>query len=133
MSQPQKKRRGDDKSRHHIDRLEERLPESCKKTVNTHINTIYVGSVIRIYDPSGKSQGQLATAHWITTNGLFVTLHDEGTSNFVNLKYKSWVVDHGFVKPGAFKLFSRHGTNDIEEKQRSHTINEKKKRVAKSL
>ena len=133
MSQPQKKRRGDHISKLGVDILNERLPESCKQTVHTHINTIYVGSVIRIYDPAGESQGQLATAHWFTTNGLFVTLHGEGICNFVNLKYKSWVVDHGFVKPGAFKLFSRHGTNDIEEEQRSHTINEKKMKNSKIL
>ena len=47
------------------------------------------------------------TVHWITNEGLFVTLHNEGICNFVDLKFKSWVVDHGFVKPGAFKLFAR--------------------------
>ena len=66
------------------------------------------------------------TVHWITNEGLFVTLHNEGICNFVDLKFKSWVVDHGFVKPGAFKLFVRYGTNYIQEEKRRLTINEKK-------
>ena len=132
MSQ-RKKRRNNDKTQLPIDVLNERLPESCQKTVNMHINTVYVGSVIRIYDQTYKPEGKVATVHWITNNGLFVTLHDDGICNFIDLKYKSWVVDQGFVKPGAFKLFWRHGTNDIEEEKRSHTINEIKQKNSKIL
>ena len=135
MSQPpvKKKRQNNEATYISMQLSNERLPESCKMTVRTHINTIYVGSIIRIYDPVYSPGGQLATVHWVTNDGLFVTLHEEGICNFVDLKYKSWVVDHGFVKPGAFKLFSRYGTNDIEEQRRSHTINEKKKKTVKFL
>ena len=133
MSQHQKKRRQSDKSPTSREVLTERLPESCKKSVKRHINTIYVGTVIRIYDPVYKPEGQLATVHWVTNHGLFVTLYEEGICDFVELKYKSWVVDHGFVKPGAFKLFSRYGSNDIEDDGRCHTVNEKKKRNSKIL
>ena len=133
MSQHMKKRRHNGESQPPTDLVRDRLPESCQMTVKTHINTIYVGTVIRIYDPVNKPEGQLATVHWVTNHGLFVTLHEEGKCDFVQLKYKSWVVDHGFVKPGAFKLFSRYGTNDIEEETRCHTVNEKKKRNSKIL
>ena len=129
----QKKRRKDEEIYIYTQALNERLPANCKISVKKHINTIYVGSIIRIYDPSYPPGGQLATVHWVTNEGLFVTLHEEGICNFVDLKYKSWVVDHGFVKPGAFKLFSRYGSNDIEEERRSHTINEKKKKNSKIL
>ena len=119
MSRQQKKRRNEDRVPPTIEFLNERLPESCKTTVKTHINTIYVGTIIRIYDPSYKPEGQLATVHWYTNDGLFVTLHNEGICKFVDLKYKSWVVDHGFVKPGAYKHFPRYGTNDIDEEKKN--------------
>ena len=128
-----KKRRNNEPTYISTELLNERLPSSSKFTVKKHINTIYVGSIIRIYDPSYMPGGQLATAHWVANDGLFVTLHDEGICTFIDLKYKSWVVDHGFVKPGAIKLFSRYGTNDIEEEGRNHTINEKKKKNSKIL
>ena len=56
----------------------------------------------RIYDPAYSNDGQLATAHWVTEQGLFVTLHDEQRSDFVSLKYKIFVVDHKLVKPSIF-------------------------------
>ena len=131
MSQLQKKRKKNEGSNLSMLLLNERLPDDCKKTVQTHINTIYVESIIRICDSGYKPEGQLATVHWNTNEGLFVTLHNEGICNFVDLKFKSWVVYHGFVKPGAFKLFARYGTNDIQEEQRRLTINDKKKKITK--
>ena len=133
MSQQRKKRRNDDGMLLSQYSLNVRLPQKCRKSVKTHINTIYVGSVIRIYDPSSKPEGHVATVHWVTESGLFVSLHDEGICKFVDLKYKSWVVDHGFVKPGAFKLFARYGTDDMAYDKRSHTINEKKMQNSKIL
>ena len=96
MSQLKKKRKKNEGTNLPMLLLNERLPDGCKKTVQTHINTIYVGSIIRIYDAGYKPEGQLATVHWITNEGLFVTLHNEGICTFVDLKFKSWVVDHGF-------------------------------------
>ena len=113
--------------------LQDRLPETCRRTVKDHINTIYVGSIIRILDVGYSPEGQLATVHWVTNEGLFVTLHMEEKSAFVDLRYKSWVVDHRSVKPGSFKLFSRYGTNDIADDRRSHTINEIKQRNSRIL
>ena len=109
------------------------LPVKYKDTVRNHINSVYVGTVVRIYDPAYSDEGQLATAHWVTTEGLFVTLHDEQRSEFVTLKYKTFVVDHRLVKPGAFRLFSRTGTDDIRDEERSKTINEVKQKNSRIL
>ena len=57
----------------------------------------------------------------------------EENSKFVDLRYKSWVVDHRCVKPGALKLFARHGTNDIADDRRSHTINEINRKFSRIL
>ena len=108
--------------------LMERLPQSCQKSVRTHINSVYVGTLIRIYDPRYGMEGQLATAHWYTEDGVFVTLHNDQRCDFINLKYKKWVVDQRCVKVGAFKLFSKASFNDIEDDLRNKTINEIKQR-----
>ena len=113
--------------------VHEQLPETCRQTFKNHINSIYVGSIVRIYDPSYKPEGMLVTVHWATDQGLFGTVHDRETCEFIDLKYKSWVVDHRCVRPGAFKLFARYGTNDIEDDTRNHTINEKRQKNSKIL
>ena len=133
MSQQRSKRQKTEKSINNSLILTVRLPEKCKDTVTSHINTIYVGTVIRIYDPSYGPSGQVATVHWATDDGLFVTSHTEKKCIFVDLKYKSWVVDHTGVRPGALKLFARYATNDIEDENRNHTINEKRQRNSKIL
>ena len=53
------------------------LPESCQKTVCRHVNTIHVGTILRIYNQSYGPEGQLATAHWSSNNEIYVTLHDD--------------------------------------------------------
>ena len=109
------------------------LPVKYKDTVRSHINSVYVGTILRIYDPAYSEEGQLATAHWITNDGLFVTLHEEQRSDFVTLKYKTFVVDHRLVKPGAFRLFFRTGTDDIKDEEKSKTINEVKQKNSRIL
>ena len=101
-----------------------RLPPHCKESVGNHINSVYVGSIIRIYDPVYVAEGHLVTAHWITENGIFATLLDDSKMEFVSLKYKTWVVDQRKVRPGSFRLFTRYGTDDIEEENKTNTINE---------
>ena len=71
----------------------EQLPETCRKSVRTHINNIYVGTVIRLYDQNYGRGGQLNIVHWSTNGGLFVTLHQEQRCTFIDLKYTTWVVD----------------------------------------
>lgn len=109
------------------------LPTKCRDTVKTHINSVYVGTIIRMYDRTYPEEGQLATAHWVTDQGLFVTLHSEQRSDFITLKYKTWVVDHRHVKPGAFLLFSRTGADDIQDEMKKKTINEIKQRNSRIL
>ena len=109
------------------------LPSKYKDTVRSHVNSVYVGTIIRIYDPSYSEEGQLATAHWVTDQGIFVTLHEEQRSDFVTLKYKTFVVDHRLVKPGAFRLYCRTGTDDIRSEERSKTINEVKQQNSRVL
>ena len=54
-------------------------------------------------------------ANWMTENGVFAALHDDSKMEFVCLMYKTWVVDQRRVRPGSFRLFTRCGTDDIEE------------------
>ena len=111
----------------------EQLPQACQKSVKRHINSIYVGTIIRIYDPSYEPFSQLATAHWNTEEGLFITLHTEQRYGLINLKYEFWLVDHRCIEPGAFKLHSRSGTNDVEDDFRDKTISEIQQRNSRIL
>ena len=63
-------------------------------------NNIYVGSSLRIFDPLYGEAGYLAKAHWLTREGLFVTLIEK-KCQYVDLRYKQWVVDNDRVFPGA--------------------------------
>lgn len=92
-----------------------------------------MGSIVRIYDPTYKPKGKLVTVHWVTAERIFGTLHDEETCDFVDLKYKSWVVDHRCVKLGDFKLFARYDTNNNEDDGRNHIINEETQKNGKIL
>ena len=102
------------------------LPLECKKTVRKHVNSVYVASILRVYDQKDNPEGRLVTVHWGTDDGLFVTCHEKQVAEFIQLKYKQWVVDHRMVKPGSYLLFKRYGTDDINNDQRSKTINELK-------
>ena len=73
--------------------LTDHLPNSCKDTVRNHINSVYVGSIVRIYDAAYGPEGHLVTTHWITEDSIFATLHEDSKMGFVSLKYKTWVVD----------------------------------------
>ena len=114
-------------------RLPTVVPDNYKEKVKDHINSVYVGTILRIYDPGYSADGQLATAHWATDQGVYVTLHDEQRSDFISLKYKTWVVDHRPVKPGSFRLFTRTGTDDMKDDTRKLTINEIKKKNSRIL
>ena len=92
-----------------------RLSDVDHMTIERHINTVYVGTTIRLLDSYNNGQGKLATAHWIDNRGVFVTYHSEEISTFVDLRDKTFVVDHGSVKPGSFLLFSKLGTDDMED------------------
>ncbi len=87
-----------------------------------------MGTIVRIYDRAYSAEGQLATAHWATKNGLFFTLHDESKSDFVNLTHQTWVVDHRCVKSGSMLLHYQQGSNDIKDDLRNKTISEVKLR-----
>ena len=43
-------------------------------------------TIFRIYAPEYGNEGQLATTHWATDEGLFCTLHDEQKSSFMQLQ-----------------------------------------------
>ena len=62
------------------------LPELSQKIKKEHINSIYVRTILRIYAPEYGNEGQLATTHWATDEGLFCTLHDEQKSSFMQLQ-----------------------------------------------
>ena len=73
------------------------MPFTCKETFTNHINSVYVGSIVRIYGPNISP-----TAHWITDEGVFATLDDASKSDYVRLKYKTWVVNQRYIRPGSF-------------------------------
>ena len=114
-------------------RLTTVVPDGFKDKVNDHINSVYVGTVIRIYEPPYSVEGQLATAHWVTEQGVYVTLRDEQRCDFITLKYKIWVVDHRPVKPGAMRLFTCPETDDMKDENRKLTINEIKQKNQRIL
>ena len=97
--------------------------DGYKDKVNDHINSVYVGTILRIYDPAYSIEGQLATAHWATEKGVFFTLHDEQRSDLISLEYKTWVVDPRPVKPDPLRLFNRSGKDDMKDETRKLTIN----------
>ena len=86
MSKSNKKRRHVDERLVPQYNVQERLPEACRMTFRSHINTVYVGSIIRIYDPASKPEGLLVTVHWATEEGLFGTIYDKETCEFIDLK-----------------------------------------------
>ena len=104
-----------------------------KKQEKTHRNSIYVGTILRIYAPEYGNEGQLATAHWATYKGLFCTLHNEQKSSFMTFKYKSFVVDHRLVRSGSYRLYKRTGTGDINDDSKIKTFNEIKQSNSKIL
>ena len=97
------------------------------------INSVYVESIVRIYDASYGPEGHQVTTHWITEDSIFATLHEDGKMGFVSLKYKTWVLDQRQVKLGSFRLFARFGTNNIEEENKINTINEIKQKNSRIL
>ena len=131
-SKLERKRSHEDISHSYLD-YAKTLPENCRNTVRKHVNTIYVGSIIRIYDREYGPEGQLATAHLSLDNKVYVTLHDQQVCAFVDLTNKQWVVDHRCVKPGSFVLFARHGTDDIKEEKKKKTVNEIRQKNSKIL
>ena len=70
-----KKRLHDDISYSYID-CAKTLPAHCRRTVRTHINTVYVGSIMGIYDRKYGPKGQLATAHLSLNDQVYITLHE---------------------------------------------------------
>ena len=117
MSTPGSKKRKNDIQSYRRDNVNptDQLPINCKESVCNHINSVYVGSIVRVYDPAYGAEGHLVTAHWMTEKGIFAKLHEDNKMDFVRLKYKTWVVDHRQVKPGSYRLFTRFGTDDIED------------------
>ena len=109
------------------------LPESCRKTIRAHVNTVYVGTILGIYNRRYGPEGQLATAHWSSNNKIYVTLHNNELSSFVDIRYQQWVVDHRRIRPGAFILFVHQGTNDIMYEKRKKTFNEIRQHNSKIL
>ena len=109
------------------------VPDGYKDKVNDHINSVYVGTILRIHDPTYPIEGQLATAHWATEQGVYVTLDDERRSDFITLKYKTWLVDHCPVKAGALRMFTCPGIDDMKDETRKLTINEIKQKNSRIL
>ena len=60
----EKKRKPSETFEHVSEKMQ--LPVSCRLTVKTHVNSIYVDSIVRIYDKRYGTEGQLVTVHWGT-------------------------------------------------------------------
>ena len=70
------------------------LPESCRKNVRTYVNTVYIETILRIYNQSYGPERQLVTAHWSSNNEIYVAPHDNEICSFVDIRYQQWVVEH---------------------------------------
>ena len=79
------------------------------------------------------AEGHLVTTYRRIEDDISATLHDDCKMGFVSLKYKTWVVDQRQVKPGSLRLFSRFGTDDIEEENKINTINKIKQKNSRIL
>ena len=44
--------------------LGNRVSDTCTQYIHRHINSVYVGTIIRILGSCSYSEGRLATAHW---------------------------------------------------------------------
>ena len=118
---------------HKDDHPVKRLSDIEYMTVKKHINSVYVGTVIRLLGSYSNDKGRLATAHWMDKRGIFVTYHFEEISTFIDLRDKTFVVDHEFVRPGSFQLFTKFGTSDMEHETKKKTVNEIKQQNRRIL
>lgn len=94
---------------------------------------VNAGTILKIYDPEYGEEAQLATAHYVTEDGLFYALHAEEKCSFVNLKYKAWAVDHRLVRPSSYRLYERMGADNIKDDSKTKTFNEIKQSINKIL
>ena len=83
-------------------------------TVERHINSVYVGTIIRLLGSSSNTKGRLAIAYWADKRGVFVTYQNKEISTILDLRDKTFVVDHRDVRSGSFQLFKKFGTNDMD-------------------
>ena len=65
--------------------------------------------------------------------GIFVTYHSEEISTFLDLRDITFIVDHEFMKHGFFQLLTKFGTNDMEDKTKTKTVNEIKQQNRRIL
>ena len=98
-------------------------------TVERHINSVYVGTIIRLLGSSSNTKGRLATAHWVDKRGVFVTYQNKEISTFLDLRDKTFVVDHRDVRPDSFQLFTKFGTNDMDVEPGKKTLTRSSNRI----
>ncbi len=67
------------------------------ETVKRYINSIYVGSIVMLYDNKYGDEDQLLTSQLGADDGLSVTLHDEQKCDYVKLKYNQLVIQGNFT------------------------------------
>ena len=111
------------------------LDENSFSKIETHCNTIYTGSRIRVWNPVTRNlDGRIAYVHWGCDEGLFLSFEDTNKNELVKLHERErFVVDNRAVQLGALRVMKRYGTDDMADDRKQLTRKEQKTRHEKVL
>ena len=92
---------------------QETLPYDCRVIVHEHVNTIYVGSLVRLFSNETDEYSSVGIAHWSSDRGIYFTMLEEKIMKYYDITQFKWVVNNSKVYPGAYVLARRDKTDDI--------------------
>ena len=103
---------------------QETLPYDCRVTVHEHVNTIYVGSLVRLFSNETDEYSSVGIAHWSSDRGIYFTMLEEKIMKYYDITQFKWVVNNSKVYPGAYVLARRDKTDDIHASLATKSDNE---------
>ena len=112
---------------------QETLPYECRLLVSEHVNTIYVGSMVRLFSNETEEYSSIGIAHWSSERGIYFTMLEEKIMKYYDIQLFKWVVNNNKVYPGAYVLARRDKTDDIHASLTSKSDNEQVKWNTKTL
>ena len=100
------------------------LNEHSLSLVETHCDSVYTGSRIRIWHPiTNNQEGRLAYVHWGCDKGVFVLFEDTERNEMIPMHTGCrFVVDQRSVKVGALQVMKRHGTDEISDDKKKLSL-----------
>ena len=104
------------------------LDENYFSNIETHCNTIYTGSRIRVWNPVTRNlDGRIEFVHWGCDEGLFLSFEDTNKNELVKLHQRErFVVDNRALQLGTLRVTKRYGTDDMAN-DRKHLTRKKQK------